>query len=290
MINWENVLLLLPQFYSKETYRICKSRKKDGSEISEIRLRAKGRSSFILSGERIYFSSSPTEDEIKKTLSRICDGALYAYRDSIKEGYITLDGGIRVGICGQARYEDSSFIGVSEATSLVFRIPTGASSFTNLLYELWKKTSCGMLIYSPPGVGKTTAVRSLVKAIGSGSDAEQVAVIDERCEFSAVDYSGSSVDVFKGYKRAEGISIALRSMSPDVIAVDEIGRLGEAEAMRESLNSGVRIIATVHASSFSELKRKINMRPFFDGEVFDVFVGLSMKNGKRCAEVERLKY
>ncbi len=290
MINWENILSLLPQIYTNEAYRICQSRKRDPSEISEIRLRAKGRSSFILSGERVYFLNSPTEEDIKRTLSRICEGALYAYRDSIKDGYITLCGGVRVGICGRARYENSSFVGVCDVTSLVFRIPTAASSFTGLLYELWQKTSRGMLIYSPPGVGKTTAVRSLVKAIASGSDARQVAVIDERCEFSAEDYSHSAVDVFRGYRRAEGMNIALRSMSPEVIAVDEIGRLCEAEAMRESLNSGVRIIATAHASCFAELKRKINMRPFFEGEIFDAFVGLSLKDGKRSAEVERLKY
>lgn len=289
MINWKNVLFFLPNKQFLEISRICESRKKDGSEVSEIRLRANGRSSFILAGERIYFSSSPTETEIKRTMSLMCEGALYAYRDSIKEGYITLEGGVRVGICGQARYEGGSFIGVSNVSSLVFRIPTGTSSFTELLYGLWLKTSRGMLIYSPPGVGKTTAVRSLVGAIGSGKAPMQVAVIDERCEFLAEDYIHSSVDIFRGYRRAEGISIALRSMSPDVIAVDEIGRLSEAEAMLESLNSGVRIIATAHAASFAELKRKINLKPFFEGGIFDVFAGLSMKDGKRAAEIERLK-
>lgn len=290
MVNWKKIEFFLPNKQFLEISRICESRKKDGSEISEIRLRANGRSSFILSRERIYFSSSPTEQEIRRTLSHMCEGAMYAYRDSIKEGYITLDGGVRVGICGQARYEDSSFVGVSNVNSLVFRIPTGESSFTSLLYGHWLKTSRGMLIYSPPGVGKTTAIRSLVKAIGSGRDSLQVAVIDERCEFSAEDYSHSSVDIFRGYRRAEGINIALRSMSPDVIAVDEIGRLAEAEAMMESMNSGVRIIATAHAGSFFELKRKINMKPFFDGDIFDVFAGLSMKDGKRSVEIERFKY
>lgn len=290
MINWEKVLFLLPQFYRDEAIRVCKSRKKDPSEISEIRLRAKGRSSFLLSGERISFTNSPTTDEMKRTLTRICDGALYAHRDSIRDGYITVEGGVRIGVCGRARYEGSSFIGVSDVCSLVFRIPTSNSSFTELLFGIWQKTSRGMLIYSPPGVGKTTALRSLVKAISTGKGAEQVAVIDERCEFSAEDYSHSSVDVFSGYRRAEGINIALRSMSPDVIALDEIGRLDEAEAMRESLNSGIRIIATAHAGSLSELKRKINMRPFFEGEIFDAFVGLSLKGGVRNAEVERLKY
>lgn len=290
MVNWKNVVFILPNKQFSEIFRICESRKKDGSEISEIRLRANGRSSFILSGERIYFSSSPTGQELKRTLSNMCEGAMYAYRDSIKEGYITLEGGVRVGICGQARYEGSSFVGVSNVNSLVFRIPTGESSFTEMLCGLWLKTSRGMLIYSPPGVGKTTAVRSLVRAIGSGSAPLQVAVIDERCEFLAEDYLHASVDIFRGYRRAEGINIALRSMSPDVIAVDEIGRISEAEAMMESLNSGVRIIATAHAGSFAELRRKVNMKPFFDGEIFDAFIGLSMKDGKRAAEIERLKY
>ena len=279
------VFTYLPPRQREEIWRLAESRGAFES-ISEIRMRAMARSSFLISGERIYLSTSVTKEDITKCVSLMCEGALYARRDGISEGYVTLEGGVRVGICGQARYDGGRLVGISNITSLVFRIPTG--SFFNIreLFDAWKSTERGMLIYSPPGVGKTTALRSLAAQIGSGRGSE-VAVIDERCEFLHEDYKLSSVDILRGYRRSEGIQIALRTLSPDVIAVDEIGRLSEAEAMLESLNSGVKIIATAHAGTLEELKRRANMQPFFKNGIFDVLVGIYLENGRRTLHTDR---
>lgn len=287
MKKLENILSILPKSVASEIVLICESRRSDFCGVSEIRLRKCGKSSIVLRGERIRISYLPSAEDMKKTLSLICEGGMYLYRDSLKDGYITLSEGVRVGICGHARYEGGNFVGLSKVNSFVFRIPTALSESADSLLEAFSNARKGMLIYSPPGVGKTTALRSLALKIGSGKDARQVSVIDERCEFCEDDYAFSSVDIFRGYRRADGIEIALRVMSPEVIVVDEIGRISEAKAMLESLNSGVRIIATAHADSFSELKKRISLVPFFENEIFDVFVGISIKDGKRIMRIER---
>ena len=282
----ENITNILPKSIAFEIDRLCMSRARCQTEISEIRLRIYGKSSIVLLGERIFLTSRPTAEEIKKTVSEMCGGALFAHRSSISEGYISLSGGIRVGISGQARYERDELVGVSNITSLVFRIPTGRSFCSDRLFEEFSRSKRGMLIYSRTGVGKTTALRSLVGMIGS-LDGENVAVIDERGEFIPSDYINCSVDLLKGYKREKGIEIALRTLSPSVIAVDELGSAEEILSMIDFMNSGVRMLATAHAGDFEELWRKKSLAPLFEKEVFDVFVGLSLSSGKRTFDIRR---
>ena len=281
----DKIFTYLPPKCAREISRLLISRGAEGSKISEIRIRVFGKSSVIISGERVALTSDIDCADMSKALALMCDGALYARRDTIRGGYITLECGVRVGVCGEARYDGGAFVGVSDVSSLVFRIPSVRIAPSPELCEAWGKCRRGMLIYSPPGVGKTTALRTLAYEIGRGKPDEQVAVVDERGEFYAEDYRGASVDILRGYKREEGIAIALRTLSPSVIAVDEIGRLAEAEAMLESLNSGVRVIATAHAGDASELKRRKSISPFFERGVFDVCAGISLECGKRKINV-----
>jgi len=284
----EKILLsFIPFALSEELVRLCSSRGVGVSEISELRIRSPGACSAVISGERIRLLSILTSQDVKKCFVNLCEGALYAHRDNIRAGYVTLLGGIRVGICGRARYDGGGFVGVSDVSSLVFRIPTATSSNASVIYDAFKSASRGMLIYSPPGVGKTTALRALVSLLGEGKDSFETVVVDERCEFMPEEYKHSSVDILRGYRRAEGIEIALRVLSADVICVDEIGTAREADAILESLNSGVRFIATAHASNFDELKRRVNIKALLDAGVFDVYVGLSGKCGERRAEIMR---
>ena len=281
----DNFFTYLPPRCAAEIKRLLNSRGVSADALSEIRLRGFGRSSVIISGERVPLFAEVDCADISKALTIMCDGALYARRDTIKDGYITLDFGVRVGVCGEARYDGGVFVGVSDVTSLVFRIPSARIARNDEILTAFKNCKRGMLIYSPPGVGKTTALRTLAYEIGKGRSDEQVAVIDERGEFCLEDYKGASVDILRGYKREAGIAIALRTLSPSVIAVDEVGRLAEAEAMLESLNSGVRIVATAHAKTLSELRKRKSIAPFFEREVFDVFVGISVEDGKRKISV-----
>lgn len=286
MNNREKMLNYLPPRTREEILRLSSSRGVGISGISEIRLRTTGRSSIIISGERITLSSLVSATDIKRTFSLLCEGAVYAHRDGISEGYISLSGGIRVGVCGTARYDSGSLVGISDITSLVFRIPTGVFFGIGPLYEAWKRCRRGMLIYSPPGVGKTTALRVLTSVIGGGKCSEQVAVVDERCEFISEDYKNCSVDILRGYKRADGMEIALRTLSPTVIVVDEVGRKKEADAMLESLNSGVKILASAHAQNYSEIQERAALQPFIKSGVFDVFAGIVLKDGYRSLVVE----
>ena len=269
----------LPRRIRLEIDKLLVSRGVGYDSISEIRLRSFGKSSVTVMGERIQLCTLLDAGELSDSVTLMCDGSLYSKRDGIREGYISLDGGVRVGVCARARYDGGNLVGISDVTSLVIRTPAVTKIEIAPLFEAWKDTERGLLIYSPPGVGKTTALRSLVGYIGSLG--EQVVVVDERCEFVTDDYRAASVDILRGYRRELGLEIALRTLSPDVIAVDEIGKLSEAEAMLESLNSGVKLIATAHADSIEKLCERPNMRPFFENGIFDRFVGISVEDRKR---------
>ena len=284
----ERVLDLLPRAIAEEINRLAKGRRDGLSGIREIRIRRGGVCSLLIGGESVRLFSSLDREETAALLDRLLDGALYAHRDSIAEGYISIDGGIRVGICGSAAYDGNRLVGVGDMRSLLFRIPSGECAFSEELYRLFLSgIGSGMLIYSPPGVGKTTALRSLAASIGGGKNPMRVAVIDERCEFSEEDYRGCEVDILKGYKRKEGIEIATRTMSPDMIMIDEIGA-DDADAILGVIKCGIPIVATAHASSREELFLKKSLKGLFGCRAFELLVGISRRAGGYSLSSERL--
>ncbi len=286
MTDKNKIINILPETVTREMLKLLSARGRTFSEITEIRLRAFGKSSFKIGTERIALCAFLKLSELEAVFSALCGGALYLHRDTVREGYISYADGVRVGVCGEARYEGCELVGVSNISSLVFRIPSVSRQEIEGLFDAWLEAERGMLIYSPPGGGKTTALKMLAARIGAGMKNE-VVIIDSRREFSASEYKFSSVDILKGYKRDTGLDIAVRTLSPDVIIVDEIGRREEAQAMLESLNSGVKIIATAHAKELSELKRRRSLADFFSCEIFDVFAEISIKGGRRVANYER---
>ena len=279
MRGLERILGKLPPKMRLELDNIMKRR--GGVMPSEIRLRIGRCSSVLFLGERVNLLSSLNSEDIARMVDVLTEGAFYAHQSTLLSGYMTIDGGVRVGISARASYNGEELVGISEVSSLVFRIPSQKCEVGEELYRAFCNTVSGMLIYSPPGIGKTSALRELVRIIGSGKDGENVVVVDERLEFIPEDYEKSSVDILRGYKKTDGMEIALRTLSPDVIAVDEIGSLREAELMRAFTSGGVRIIATAHADSLSGLFLRRNIEPFISSGVFDTFVGLSSLGGKR---------
>lgn len=279
-------LSVLPKRIENEILRLCQGRLGGLDLVREIRLRAGGRASLRLGGEYIPLHSSASSEEIEEIVVKICQGSLYAHRDSISSGYIPFGDGIRVGVVGSARYEYKTFVGVEEMSSLVFRISGGFCDIEKELTEAFRLASAGMLIYSAPGGGKTTALRSLAASLGRGARPLRVCVVDEREEFCPEDYVGCEVDILKGYKRRRGLEIATRTMSPDVVMIDEIG-CDDAVSVIDAVRCGVPVVATAHAASFEELMSKTSLRPLFEISAFDVFAGIYENGGGHGLRVDR---
>jgi len=283
----EYALSFMPEGLCREIRRLADSRAGGLAELREIRVRCESRSSLIHKSESLPLFTRVFPSDMEEIVRRLCDGSLYAYRDTIAEGYIPIKMGIRVGVCGLARYERRDISGIADMSSLVFRIPGHGCEFAKELYAVWRGgVGSGMLIYSPPGIGKTTALRALAGYIGSGRCARRVAVVDERCEFTAGDYDRCEVDILKGYRKREGIEIASRTMSPEVVMLDEVG--GEdAAALLGVVRCGVPIVATAHASSIDELYSKASLTPLLECGAFDVFVGISRTGSAYSLSVDR---
>lgn len=284
----ERVIELLPRHIGEEITRLASGRVGGILEIREIRLSVDGVCGMLIGKEQVCLFGRVDREEMDELMSRLTGGALYAYRDSIASGYISIDGGVRVGLCGSAAYDGDELVGIREMRSLLFRIPSGRCAFADEIYEIFcQGIGQGMLIYSPPGVGKTTALRSLAKNIGSGRCAMHISVVDERSEFPPEDYEGCEVDILRGYKRPLGIEIATRTLSPQLIMIDEIGK-DDAEALMGVVRCGIPLIATAHASDLAEIITRPALRPLIDLGVFSVFVGISHSDGEYKLRVDRV--
>jgi len=279
----ESVLMHLPRAINEEIRRIVRTR----SGLLEIRLRRYGLSELIFGTGRVGLGSRLSGDDMDRILASLTEGSLYAHRGSIAEGFITLRGGIRVAVVGVARYEGSALVGVSDVSSLNLRMQREPFRIKEV-EEAFQLAKRGLLVFSPPGVGKTTALRALVLGIGVGAGRKTVSVIDERREFPPESFPSASVDIYSGYSRVKGIEAALRASSPEVIVVDEISGGREAELISEHLLSGVKIAASAHVGSFEELKDKPSLKPFFNIGAFDVALGIERRGSEYFYEVRMI--
>ena len=280
----EAVLELLPAKMREEILRLGEGRRDFDSALSEIRLRAEGRSSLVIGGVNLPVISTVSLSQMADILRLISHNSLYAYRDSINEGYIPMEGGVRVGICGTAKYEGGKRVGISDVSSLVFRIPHGICDTGAALFKAFCKNPSGMLVYSAPGVGKTTALRSLAKLLGTGDGARRVVVVDERCEFLREDYKNATVDLMRGYRRAEGIEIATRTLSAELIIVDELGA-EDVPSILPLTRSGIPLIASLHASSLADALERRLMKPLYEADVFHIFGGIFRTGGSVLTKI-----
>lgn len=264
---------LLPTQILSSIHDKCKT-----GTLEEIRLRSGRYSSVVRNGENIMLDCVLSGKDLNSVLVGMCGGSLYAYSDTINQGYISLPDGIRVGICGKASCDGDKIIGVYDVTSMCIRIPhkhknTG-QQICSLLYSFG--LTKGVLIYSPPGVGKTTLLRSVAAQLSGGDNPLRTVVIDTRGELSfATDEKNLCLDVLSGYPRRQGIDIATRCMNAQVIICDEIGDYEEAFALVSSHNCGVPLVASAHAADIHELLKKSGIRLLHEAEIFGAYVRIS---------------
>lgn len=277
----------LPPKLRCEIGAISERRRGRAFGISELHLALGNHSTITVDGERMRLFSTVSEADMRRTLVNVCSGAVYANRDTISEGYVSLGGGVRVGIGARARYSSGRLVGVSEVSSLLFRIPSQRSSLIDRLFASWEDSERGMLVYSVAGGGKTTAIRDLALMIAK-KERKRVCVIDERCEFIEEECRNAGIILLRGYERRKGVEIALRTLAPEVIVIDELGAREESSGIMESLLSGVRVLATAHASCEGELVKRTALSPYFVGGVFDVLFGIFHTDNAYSCECKKI--
>ena len=247
--------------------------------IEEIRFH-KGRYITVTARQKSFVCNVLVgEREIQEIFTRMCGGSLYAHEQTIREGYIPLEGGIRVGVCGSAACEGGKVIGVHNITGLMIRIPHAVAVETqSLLHSFFSENRHhGMLIYSPPGVGKTTLLRAIAKDAASRY-ARHTVIVDTRGELNVeLNDPSLNLDVMSGYPRDVGIEIAVRTLGAQLIICDEIGSLKDAQAILGAANCGVPLIASAHAASLDELLERPAIKILHHAHVFGKYVAISRR-------------
>jgi stage III sporulation protein AA len=241
----------------------------------------------------------PRKADCRALLERITNHSLYAVEEELRRGYVTVAGGHRIGLAGRTVLDRGAVAHLRDIAGYNVRIArarTGcAAEVLPGILDFKSSTVKHTLIVSPPQQGKTTLLRDLIRCISEGEwhhpsaalwGGRKVGVIDERSEIAASEAGvptfdlGPRTDVLDACPKAEGIMMMVRSMSPEVVAVDEIGRPEDADALNEALHAGVRVLATAHASGLDDVFARPVLALLAAEGVFGAYVLLSRYGGR----------
>ncbi len=248
----------------------------------ELRIHLNRRASVTEGGRNYLLPVICNEAEMERLLRTLSNGSLYAHSQSIMQGYLTYAGGIRVGVCGCAATEQGRVIGVGSVTGLILRLPHPPRICTEPLRDQLSalRKGQGLLLYSPPGGGKTTLLRCLAAQLSRGEEGLRTVAVDPREELAPwLEGEELLLDVLTGYPTELGIEIAVRTLGAQLVICDEIGNPREACAVLNAANCGVPLVATTHASSLSELLRRPSLLRLHRAQVFAAYVGLKRERG-----------
>lgn len=267
--------------------------------VQEIRLRTGKPVHLLMNGKEkpLYDGKLLTARDLQETMEFVSRFSMYAYEEEIRQGFLTIKGGHRVGIAGKAVLNQGMVKTIRNISFIHIRIANEyrdcARELLPWLYQRGRLQST--LIFSAPGQGKTTLMRDLIRLISSGNswgNPLTVAVVDERGELAACDQGipqndlGPQTDVMDGCPKTLGMRLMLRSMAPSVLAADEIGNEEDAEAILEAAGCGCVMLATAHGESFAHLMQKDTFCRLKQRDVFQRYVQL--KNSGRPGIWQRI--
>ena len=266
--------------------------RQNAAAVTELRLRSGKPARLIRMGGAELMLETVEADRLRRILDRLMENSLYAWEDELRQGYFTAAGGLRVGVCGHMSPGRDALGNLTSIGSACIRFPREVKGCAGELMErVARDRPEGTLILSPPGMGKTTLLRDMVRLI---SDAGwNVGLADERREIAACREGvplldvGARTDVMDACPKEKSIPMLVRSCAPDVIAADEIGSAGDMEAIRDASRAGVAVIATAHAPDLEGAMRRRNIAPLLRERAFEWAVTLGPEPG-RIRSVERI--
>jgi stage III sporulation protein AA len=240
-----------------------------------------------------------TRNEIRETMEYISNYSLYAFEDEIRQGFITINGGHRIGITGKTIIQEDSIKGMKHISYINVRLAHQVKGCADVVLPYLVDTKMHgiyhTLIISPPKCGKTTLLRDIIRQISDGCsylEGMNVGVVDERSEIGACymgvpqNELGIRTDILDCCPKAKGMMMLIRSMSPQIIAVDEIGSREDMEAIDYVISCGCKLIATVHGSSLEDVKSKPILGELIKKGLFERYVILN--NIKRIGHLEEI--
>lgn len=295
----EEILRLFPERIRGKWQDVARQAEK----LQEIRLRAGSPLTVLVDGKEWFVNAQgkivdrqeaaarQEGAELEEILKHLCQYSIYAFADEIRQGFLTVQGGHRVGLAGQALLNgEDRIVNMKYIRYLNIRIAHqvkgAADPLIPLLYERGRVMST--LLISPPGGGKTTMLRDLIRQISNGTAYGRginVSVVDERSEIAgsflgiAQNDVGIRTDVLDGCPKVEGMMRLIRTMSPQALAVDELGGVGDLRALRMANGCGCKLLATIHGGSLEEVLHKNYMRYAIEESLFERYVVLNRGAG-----------
>ncbi len=271
----------------------------DFRRIQEIRIRANQPLYIYCDGnhEIQVVEEMISKEDIKEILNYASKFSLFAFEDEMRQGYITIEGGHRIGFVGKANIETGKVKSIRYISSINIRVAHQVLDCARkyLTYLLRGQTICHTLIISPPGCGKTTFLRDLIRLISNGVGGIRkgnIAVVDERSEIAgcyqgiAQNELGKRTDILDGCPKAEGMLMLIRGMSPMAIAIDEVGGMDEIASIQYAMHCGCKMLATAHGYSLEEIRNKPLFKDLLSMEGFERYLILGDRN--HVGQVERI--
>ncbi|MFT5874025.1 MAG: stage III sporulation protein AA [Clostridium sp.] len=268
-------------------------------QLEEIRIKVNKPLFIHIGSKEEIWNYIATPEDIKYIMQRISNYSIYAFEDEIRQGYITIKGGHRVGLCGICVIENNNIKTIKDISSINIRACKEiiGSADKVMPYITYDNSVYNTIIISPPKCGKTTLLRDISRLISQGDidknfHGKNVSIIDERSEiagsFKGIPQMdvGVRTDVLDNCPKSQGIMMAIRSMSPDVIVCDEIGTQKDMESILMALNSGISLITTIHGFGIEDLYKRLVFKDIMENYVFKR--GIVLSNKKGIGTIERI--
>ena len=289
----------LLKYFSEKIKACLENEIMDEKNLEEIRLRVNRPIILKYNQQEKMLSYTVKTEDILETLEHICENSVYAYQKQIASGYITIKGGHRIGIAGNVVMEGEKAVHIKYISSLNFRIARQIIGCSKefLPYILEENKVQNTLIVSPPGAGKTTILRDIVRTLSNGTNTfygRNIGVVDERGEIAASykgipqNDMGIRTDILNDVSKALGMKMLVRAMAPEVIIADEIGCIEDIEAIKYAVCSGVAGIFTAHGGNLKDLTLNPALDTLISSNVIEKIIFLQGR-GKR-GKIEKVYF